>query len=294
VRHRIDVLQLYFPDSTYFGVSVGRLAGVPYILRTRNNSNHWMTRWHRRLGRVLNRLVTATLTNCEASRQAVMADEKPPAESVIVLENGVDLEPFQHITQAGFADPACPRRIGVVANLRRVKGLIPFVEAAAQIRAVWPQAEFAIAGEGELRSTLEQLAAELGLANSLILPGSLENIAGFLATLDVAVLPSLAEGMPNALLEYMAAGRAIVATSVGATVQLIEDRVTGLLVPPGDSSALARAVVRLLKRPDLARKLGETARRRIFERYSREIMVRRFETFYRRLVGEETARAILV
>src|SRR5205085_2363134 len=109
------------------------------------------------------------------------------------------------------------------------------------------------------------------------------DIPGFLRRLDVAVLCSHAEGMSNAVLEYMAAGRPVVATAVGGTVQLIKDGVHGLLVPPGDPRDLARAVGRLLREPDLAARLGAAARRRAQERFSREAMVRRFETFYRNL-----------
>jgi glycosyltransferase involved in cell wall biosynthesis len=106
------------------------------------------------------------------------------------------------------------------------------------------------------------------------------DVPSFLAGLDVAVLPSRAEGMSNAVLEYMAAGRPIVATAVGATPELLADGEHGLLVPPGDPAALAAAIGKLLRQPELARRLGAAARRRARERYSREAMVRRFEAFY--------------
>jgi glycosyltransferase involved in cell wall biosynthesis len=283
-REQIDVLQVYFPDSTYFGVPVARLAGVPYVLRTRNNLNHWMTPRDRFLGRLYNWLVTATLTNCEAARQAVLADEKSAPESVIVLENGVDLGPFLEVARVDPSRPKKARRVGVVANLRAVKGLEIFVEAAAQLAAELPGVHFQIAGEGELRPHLEHRIRELGLTERFTLPGSLRNIPAFLETLDVAVLCSLAEGMSNAVLEYMAAGRPVVATAVGHTVHVIDDGVHGLLVPPGNAPALAHAVRRLVRDPALAARLGEAARRRARDRYSREVMVRNFEDFYQNLV----------
>jgi glycosyltransferase involved in cell wall biosynthesis len=280
-RERIDVLQVYFPDSTYLGVPVGRLAGVPYVIRTRNNLGHWMTPTHRWLGRLCNRLVTVTIANCHACREALLADENPAPQSVVVLENGVDLSRFAAVPPVRSGRLRC---VGAVANLRPVKSLDVFVRAAAAVAAAHPDVVFRIAGEGELRPALARQAAELGLADRLTLPGSVRDIPAFLARLDVAVLCSRAEGMSNAVLEYMVAGRAIVATAVGGTVHLIQDGVHGLLVPPGDAARLAQAVDRLLCDPALAARLGAAARRRAQERYGREAMVRRFEAFYGDLV----------
>jgi glycosyltransferase involved in cell wall biosynthesis len=137
-----------------------------------------------------------------------------------------------------------------------------------------------VAGEGEDRPVLEQTIREKQLTDRFSLPGALPDIPAFLAGLDVAVLPSRAEGMSNALLEYMAAGRAIVATAVGGNRELVRDGVHGLLVPAGDAGALARAVGRLLDDSDLPRRLGAAARRRAQECYSRGAMVRRFEELY--------------
>src|SRR5262249_33645999 len=111
------------------------------------------------------------------------------------------------------------------------------------------------------------------------------SIPEFLDTLDIAVLPSLSEGMSNALLEYMAAGKAIVATAVGANTQLIEHGVHGLIVPAGDPQAMASAICQLWENRDLAAELGLQARRRVVAEYSRMAMLRRFEDLYRRLIS---------
>jgi glycosyltransferase involved in cell wall biosynthesis len=279
-EQRIDVFQVYFPESTYFGVPIARLSGVKHLLRTRNNLGYWMTPWHRRLSRCCAALSDGLIANCSACRDAVVADEGLAPERVVVLENGVDLSRFPDWdAQLGG------RHVGVTANLRPVKGLDGFLRASALVHAEHPEVSFSIAGEGPERPMLEQLAREIGLTDSLNLHGSMSDVPGFLAGLEVAVLPSLSEGMSNALLEYMAAGRAIVATAVGNNANMIEDGVTGLLVPPNDPSALAGAIGRLLSDPRMARRLGVAARRRVEEDYSREVMVRRFEAFYRRLVG---------
>jgi glycosyltransferase involved in cell wall biosynthesis len=233
---------------------------------------------HRRLGRLLNVLTTATVANCNAARRALLDAEGPDPASVAVLENGVDLERFLLLPPPG-QHPG-PRCVGAVANLRPVKGLDLLLEAAARLAPAHPDVVFSVAGEGEERQPLAESAARRGLGGRFVLEGRVADVPGFLAGLDVAVLCSRAEGMPNAVLEYMAAARPIVATAVGATPELIEDGAHGLLVPPGDAAALARAVGRLLADPAQARRLGEAARWRARERYGREAMVRRFEDFY--------------
>lgn len=280
---RIDVVQAYFPDSSYFGVPVAWLAGVRHRLRTRNNIGHWLTRTHRALGRALNVLTTGTVANCAAARRALLEAERPRPGSVLVLENGVDLDRFLDIAPPD--DRA--RRVGAVANLRPVKGLDLLLAAAAELAPRFPAVSFHVAGGGEERGRLERQAATLGLAGRFHLPGPQMDIPVFLADLDVAVLPSRAEGMPNAVLEYMAAARPIVASAVGAVPEMIEDGRHGLLVPPGDPDALAAAVARLLTDRSLARRLGLAARRRAVERYSRQAMVRRFEELYVSLVNRE-------
>jgi glycosyltransferase involved in cell wall biosynthesis len=273
-RERIDVLQLYTPDSTYFGGLAGWLAGVPQVVRTRNNLNHWMRRRDRWLGRLLNRVVTRTVVNCEAAREAVLRDERPAPESVVILENGVDVKRFWD------TDDFNTNCIGVVANLRRVKGIDVFLHAAARLAGQFPDATFLVAGEGEQRQTLLRQIDELGLGDRVELCGRVDDIPAFLATLAVAVLPSRSEGMPNAVLEYMAAARPIVATAVGGTPRLIEDGRHGLLVPSEDPDALAAAVGRLLADRALATRLAAAARRRAVRDFSRRAMVQRFERFY--------------
>ena len=136
------MLQPYFADSTYFGVLAGRLAGVDFIVRTRNNANHWMRPTDRRLGRLINRFVCVTLCNSQAARDAVLSDERPDPASVLVIENGVDLDRFDHITPFNPKPIIRPRRVGMVANLRPVKGVDLFVRAAAAVAATHPEATY--------------------------------------------------------------------------------------------------------------------------------------------------------
>ncbi len=288
-QEKIDILQAYFPDSSYFGVPAAWLARVPHRLRTRNNVGHWLTPLHRLLGRALNLFATGTIANCEAARQSVIADERLDPGRVVVLENGVDLPRLRAIPALSLQRRSRCCVVGMVANLRPIKGPDLFLQAAAQVAQRHHDVLFRLAGEGEMRPILERDAIRFGLGDRLELPGSIADVPGFLSDLDIAVLSSRAEGMSNAILEYMAAGRAIIATTVGATPDLIEDGIHGLLVPPNDADRLAEAIRRLLLDPALARRLGEAARQRVCERYSRAAMVRRFENYYLRLANTRRA-----
>jgi glycosyltransferase involved in cell wall biosynthesis len=280
-RERIDVLQPYFPDSTYLGTLVGRLAGVPHVVRTRNNLGYWLTPLHRGLGRICGRLADATVANCDAARAGLLAEGAAPAR-VVVLENGVDLDRFAALPP--LHPDAGPVRVAAVANLRPVKGLDLLVRAAAEVVETHPQTTFEVAGEGESRPALERQIRELGLEGHCHLPGAVGDVPAFLGRAAVAVLPSRSEGMSHALLEYMAAGRAIVATNVGANARLVTDGIHGLIVPPGDAGALATALQRLIDDPALRCRLGAAAHERAHRDYGREAMVQRFEDFYERLV----------
>src|SRR5207244_13149571 len=135
-------------------------------------------------------------------------------------------------------------------------------------------------GEGEERPALERQIRTGGLDTRFTLSGTVRDVPGFLAGLDVAVLCSHSESMSNALLEYMAAGRAIVATDVGSNGRLVRHVRDGLIVPPRDDGALAKAIGRLLGDATLSRRLGAAARGRAASEFSRGAMVRRFEGFF--------------
>ena len=127
---------------------------------------------------------------------------------------------------------------------------------AGKLAAEHPGAASEIAGEGESRESLQALIESLGLDGRVVLRGSVADVPAFLRSLNVAVLCSLSEGSPNAIMEYMAAGLPTVATDVGGIAELIEQDVTGLVVPSNDHQRLAAAIDRLLGDPAFAARLG--------------------------------------
>lgn len=277
-RHQVDIVQTYFLDSTYFAVPVARLCGIRHVVRVRNNVGYWLTPVHRRLGRMVGRLVTATLTNSDDGRRAIIAAESLPSNRVKVIENGVDLDRFR----PGRPPDTTGRtvRIGAVANLRPVKNIDGLIRVAQGLCREDSRLQFEVAGEGDQRPDLERAIHQAGLGGRFVLRGAVADIPDFVASLDVAVLCSHSESMSNALLEYMAAGRAIVATDVGANSRLVRHRREGIIVPAGDESSLAQGIRAYLDCPELARQTGSAARARAEAEFSREVMVGRFEEFY--------------
>lgn len=283
-RHRVNIVQAYFLDSAYFSLPLARLCGIQHTIRVRNNSGYWLTARHRWLGRMLGRLVT-TLSNSEIARQAVIEAERLNPSRVRVIENGVDLDRFQNVQPPDTATPLV--RIGAVANLRQVKNIDGLIRVAASICKTHPQTRFLVAGEGGERPQLEAKIRHLGLSGRFELIGSVEDVPGFLADLDIAVNCSHSESMSNAVLEYMAAGRAIVATDVGAHGLLIRNELEGLVVAATDDAALELAIRRYLLEPIFARSCAYSARVRAERDFSRLVMVREFEEFFASLLQKK-------
>jgi glycosyltransferase involved in cell wall biosynthesis len=173
----------------------------------------------------------------------------------------------------------------LVGNMHTdVKGHPWLIDAAPTVLKEFPQTRFVFAGDGDSRPAFEQQAAKLGLQSNFLFLGRRSDIPDVLASCDIAVLPSRAEGLPNAVLEYMATGLPTIASRVGGNAELVEDGVTGLLVPPENSLAMADALLRLLRDPDLSRKMAEHGRKLAVENYSFERLIREVDALYTELL----------
>jgi glycosyltransferase involved in cell wall biosynthesis len=182
-------------------------------------------------------------------------------------------------------DPAQPV-IGTVAQLRPEKALDVLIDATAKLRDKYPGLHLVIAGEGREREPLERLIAAQGMQGAVHLLGYRLDVPDVLASFDVAVCCSDFEGGPLSVMEYMDAGLPIVATDVGGLPELIEDGVSGLLVPPRDPAALAGAIEALLEDQTKAERLGREARER-GRRHGVDAWVARIEALYDELLSSQ-------
>ena len=279
-ENRIDVVQTYFIDSTRFAAPIARLAGCA-VFGSRRNIGHWVTPKDRRIARFYNRwFIDKIIVNCEAARLSLVEQENIRSDNdVVIIPNGIELEPFSQIDTWRAQPDETTQTVGMVGNLREIKGIDLFIRAAGKVLESKPNTQFKIAGGGD-KAPYQALIDELGLTGHVQLLGSVEAIPQFLATLDVAVLPSRAEGLSNALLEYMAAGRPIVASNVGGNPELVAHDQTGLLVTPEDVDSLAGAIVRLLDDEPLSIQLAENARQTTTQNFSANAYAARYQEIY--------------
>src|SRR5208282_1130214 len=173
----------------------------------------------------------------------------------------------------------------LVGNMHTdVKGHPWLIASSPAVIRECPSTRFVLVGDGEQRAVFEQQVAKLGLEPNFLFLGRRADIPEILACCDIAVLPSRAEGLPNAVLEYMAAGLPTVVSGVGGNAELVEDGVTGLLVPPEDSPALSAALLKLLHDPGLARQMVQRGHEFTIQNFSFERLVREVDALYTELL----------
>jgi L-malate glycosyltransferase len=295
-HHRIQIVHTYGFYPNVFAIPTARMAGVPVIVASIRDTGIYLTPIQKRVQKMICRLADCILVNAEAVRQWLIT-EGYPRERIFVIRNGVDLSRFtgKHNGNPIRAELGLPPRAPLVAVLSRIyqmKGMEYFLESAAIVARRVPEARFLIVGsaftmkEGKaiedlaLRRELEDRAVRLGLNGKVIFTGFRLDVPEVLSEVSVSVLPSLSEGLSNSLLEAMATGIPVVATRVGGNPEVVEEGVTGLLVPPRDPGALADAIYCILEKRELASRFGQAGRQRVVERFSLERMVRETERLY--------------
>lgn len=289
-REKFDVVHAHDLWTNLMGVVAARMAGVPAIVSSRRDLAHfdWYQGRRRNWLRRIQNLSGVVLANATPIRDALIADDGFAPEKLRVIHNGVDTAKFQRgrrDRERLFPGLQNQKLVVLVGNMHTdVKGHPWLIEAAPAVLKEFSQTRFVFAGDGDSRPAFEQQAAKLGLQSNFMFLGQRSDIPDVLASCDIAVLPSRAEGLPNAVLEYMAAGLPAIASRVGGNAELVEDGVTGLLVPPEDSSAIAAALLRLLRDPELSRKMAENGRKVAVENYSFERLIREVDALYTELL----------
>ncbi|MFM8552511.1 MAG: glycosyltransferase [Nitrospiraceae bacterium] len=289
---RPDIVHSFLSLANLSAMLVGRLFAAPIIIWSCRDLNVWKTPWHWRLDRWAIQRADAMTCCSDAVRLFAAQHMQLPAERITTIHNGIDRDRFTAASKLELAQLGLRAGLPVVGTACRLyepkKGLAVLLRAmrlaADRGDAPW---QLLIVGEGPARADLEQLSERLNLADRVVFAGPRRDVASVLPLMDLFVCPSLYEGFGIAIVEAMLAGLPVVASDVGGIPEIVVPGDTGLLVPPGDPEALAKAIQDLLAHPEQAKKLGRQGRQWAAAKFSVDVMVGRHQALYESLVGAE-------
>lgn len=294
-REQVCILHAHGFYPNVFGMFAAKLAGVPVRIGSKRESPYLRSQSRARLERVAFSLATRVVANCDGVR-AEMDAAGWSVKKVEVIHNAIDLSRVARDNARGagrgVVDHAVHNQINAHSHPRHrvVVMLANFVHeakdhdtmlhAARRIARHAPDVRFVLAGDGPLLSKVKGRAREMDLERHVAFPGICRDVGALLATATVCVLASRQEGFPNVILEYMAAGRPVVATDVGGVREAVLHGTTGLMVAPGDPQALADALMSVLDDPARGRAMGLAGQERAVSDFPVSRQVERITALY--------------
>ncbi len=295
-----DILHTHGGVAGFYGRKAARASRVPVLVHTFHGIHylHYPMRIPRAafisLDRQQSRYTDAVICVSDFVREQSLAHRLVPEDKLVVIRNGIDFDPplprdsedLRIQVSRLRLDSARPL-VGTVARLDPVKGLPALLEAAPRVRDRHPHVRFVIVGGGPEKDRLTALSRDLGAQEFVHFQGERTDAFSWMQRFDVFVLPSLQEALPYVILEAAALAKPVVASDVGGIRELVKNRETGLLVPPGDIEALADAVIRLADDPDLAHSLGKELKASLSEEYSLPRMLQQTQDLYLRLYRQK-------
>lgn len=287
-EQKVDIIHCSSHECTVYGTLAAMIARTPVVLAHVRGLGRSRRLRRKLINLLLFRRINKLIPVAHKVKEDVLKNNWfLSADKLLVLENSVDYERFAEV--AILKEDAkqmldLPKEAfvyGTVGRLAPTKGLSYLIEAFAKVKQQMPSAQLIVVGEGRLRNELEQQAAGTSCADSIHFLGHRKNIPELLRAMDVFVLSSIAEGMPKAILEAMAAGIPCISTNVGGIPEIVTSRDVGLLVPARKVAALARAMISVanMSNDELA-KLGEKAQDRVRQVYSHTVVIKRLENIY--------------
>lgn len=274
-----DVIHTHLSSASLWGGLAGRLAGIPTLGHV-----HALNTWF------YYRFSTLAATCSGGVKQYVVA-QGADSSKVRVVYNGIPANRLDGVLSSAEARqmlglaPDQPV-VACVAHLSPKKGQIFLLQAVALLRDRFPDLVCLLAGEGEMTEQLQQQAAELGIADRVRLLGFRRDVMSVMQAADVVVLPSIAkEGLGLVLVEAALLEKPTLGSNAPGIDEALQDGVTGLLVPPGNATALAECLAMLLDNAELRRQMGQAGRERALQMFTQEAMVDQFEAIYRELVA---------
>jgi glycosyltransferase involved in cell wall biosynthesis len=304
-REPYDIVHTHTSKGGFVGRLAAKLAGVPMIVHTAHGfafheaSPPRIRRFYSSLERIASHWCDRVVAVSEFHRNWALELGMCSADKIVAIPNGI-ADPGRH-SNVDFAQlrRQLQKRNGdllilSVGRLAPDKGLEYLIEAAAAMPQMERRLQIVIAGDGPARERLERFAAKLGVTDRVSFIGFREDIADLLAACDLVVLPSVREGLSIALLEAMAAGKPIVATSIGSQREVSSHGEVGLFVRPADAVSLAEGILRLAGDQALMTRLGNNARAVFENYYTEDRMLQSYRRFYLDLLEEKRSEAAAI
>ncbi|MDI6827212.1 MAG: glycosyltransferase, partial [Armatimonadota bacterium] len=247
------------------------------------------------------RLINALLGRCASQVVAVsnavgdaLKNAGVPPKKITCIHNGVDVSRYMKQNGANLRQELCiendGRVVGMVANFRPAKDYELAIRAADIVIKRIPRTHFIFAGDGvdKTAEPILKLQALLGMNGNVFLLGFREDIPNILSTLDLFILASKVEGLPVSVIEAMAAGLPVVASNVGGMAELVDEGVTGFLVPPGDCNKFAERIMDILLNFELAKSMGTAGKLKAIKNFSLEAMTKAYYSLYVKLASSRS------
>jgi len=288
---QINMLVTHGYKSNVVGRIASWAAGIPEIAVSRGwTGENDRIQLYEKIDRVFLRLADAVVAVSEGQRKKILACGVRP-DKVRVIHNAIDLGaypgPAEKSVRAELGIPQTAILVATAGRLSPEKNHLGLVEAAKHVLAMLPDVYFVVFGEGFLRPELEKAVAKAGIGHRFFLPGFRSDVRSFLHEIDIFVLPSHTEGLPNVVLEAFACRKPVVATKVGGTPEVVQQDENGFLVPAGEMNQFAEAILKLASDPKLRRNMGDNGFEHVLAAFDYPGQTDAYVDVYSELLGKD-------
>jgi glycosyltransferase involved in cell wall biosynthesis len=292
-KKQIHVVRTHRYRSNLYGRFAAFLAGVPVIIASVHDNYRTDKRPKRRImNRILSKITDKIVAVSEDVKEDIIRYDSIDPSKIEVIPNGIDVERFNPEKNTAnirkeFSLEEDDIVIGFIGRIVPAKGLEYLLNALPYLKEEFKSIKLLIVGEGSLVEELKERAKKNNIFDNILFTGKRRDIPEILASINIFVMPSIAEGLPNALLEAMAMGKPIVTTEVGGIPEIVKNGFNGLLVPPRDTLSLSKAIKELISNDQLAAKLGQAARDLVHDNLSIKAIAQKWQSLYLSILKEK-------